>query len=79
MSARNERKLRALEVLADDRWHRIPEWAEAAGIVNRNVRWKMCDWPITPQTTGPSAAEKKNLYQRHRSSEEALQVNHTAR
>ena len=34
MSARNERKLRALEALADGRWHRIPEWAETAGIVS---------------------------------------------
>jgi hypothetical protein len=32
MAARNERKLRALEALADGKWHRIPEWAEAAGI-----------------------------------------------
>jgi hypothetical protein len=34
MSARNERKPRTLEALADGRWHRIPEWAEAAGIVS---------------------------------------------
>ena len=34
MSARNERKLRALEALADGRWHRIPDSAEAAGIVS---------------------------------------------
>jgi hypothetical protein len=34
MSARNERKLRALKALADGRWQRIPEWAEATGIVS---------------------------------------------
>jgi hypothetical protein len=32
MAARNERKLRALEALADNRWHRMPDWAEAAGL-----------------------------------------------
>jgi hypothetical protein len=47
-TGRNARKLLALETLADGRWRRIPDWAEAAG--------------ISSPCAGPAYKQTRNAY-----------------